>query len=57
MFKNEQLGPKANGKPNTNKDYYAQGWEAARAGYELDECPYYATSTAEKHWKLGHQSD
>ena len=57
MFKNEQLGPKANGKPATNKDYFAQGWEAARAGYEVEECPYYATSTAEKHWKLGHQSD
>lgn len=57
MFQNVQLGPKANGKPNTNKDYFAQGWEAARAGYALDECPYYPTSTAEKHWKRGHQSD
>lgn len=36
MFKNEQLSLKANGKPATNKDYFAQGWEAARAGYELD---------------------
>lgn len=57
MFKNEPLGPRVNGKPNTNRDYFAQGWESARAGYDLEECPYYATSTAEKHWKRGWKSE
>jgi ribosome modulation factor len=56
MFINAHLPPKANGKPHTNKDYYVQGWNAANAGVAVDDCPYYATSTAEKHWKAGHRS-
>lgn len=44
------------GKPITNKQYFTQGWNAALAGFGIDECPYYATSTAEKHWKAGHRS-
>lgn len=55
-FINAHLPPKANGKPHTNKDYYAQGWNAAKAGIERNACPYYATSIAEKHWKAGHKS-
>lgn len=55
-FTNEPLGLKANGKPNTNKDYELQGWNAASAGVAESECPYYATSTAEKYWLKGHRS-
>lgn len=55
-FINAQMPPKANGKPHTNKDYMVQGWNAANAGIKIDDCPYYATSTAEKHWKSGHRS-
>ncbi len=56
MFTNAQLPPKANGKPHTNKDYQEQGWNAVRAGYDENECPYYASSTAEKYWLKGHRS-
>ena len=54
-FRNEQLLTKPNGKPVTNKDYNMQGWNAAVAGIHIDDCPYYPTSTAEKHWKAGHR--
>lgn len=42
----------------TNKQLFTQGWNAAVAGrgYTIDDCPYYATSTAEKHWKAGYRS-
>ncbi|MBY3333763.1 hypothetical protein HFN71_28635 [Rhizobium laguerreae] len=53
---NAPLPPKANGKPNTNKDYEMQGWNASLAGIPEDACPYYATSTAEKYWLKGHRS-
>lgn len=53
---NKPLPPKANGKPHTHKDYHIQGWNAALAGVPAAECPYYATSTAEKHWLKGHAS-
>ena len=53
---NAALNGRANGKPNTNKDFVIQGWNAALAGFQITECPYYATSTAEKHWKIGHRS-
>lgn len=55
MFLNVQLPPKANGKPATNKDYHVQGWNAALADIASEDCPYYATSIAEKHWKAGHR--
>ena len=54
FFRNEPLP--SNGKPNTNKDYELQGWNAAEAGIAYEDCPYYATSTAEKYWKKGHKS-
>lgn len=56
MFINAPLPPKANGKPATNKDYHVQGWNAALNGVGIDECPYYHSSTAEKHWKAGHRT-
>jgi ribosome modulation factor len=52
-FINKPLPPKANGKPATNKDYQIQGWNAKRAGVKKEDCPYYATSTAEKYWLKG----
>jgi ribosome modulation factor len=55
-FLNKPLPAKANGKPNTNKDYQVQGWNAAEAGIDAKDCPYYATSTAEKYWLKGHKS-
>lgn len=55
-FINAPLPPKANGKPNTNKDYFLQGWNAAQAGVKIEDCPYYATSTAEKYWLKGYKS-
>lgn len=56
-FINKPLpSPKSNGKPNTNKDYQLQGWNAAEAGVAETDCPYYATSTAEKYWLKGHRS-
>lgn len=55
-FRNEQLPRKANGKPHTNKDFYTQGWNAALAGVAIEDCPYYPSSIAEKHWKAGHRS-
>ena len=55
-FINKPLPTKPNGKPNTNKDYELQGWNAAQAGIKADECPYYSNSTAEKYWLKGHRS-
>lgn len=55
-FINGELPPKANGKKITNKDFYIQGWNAAGAGIKIEDCPYYASSTAEQHWKAGHRS-
>ena len=40
----------------TNKDYLTQGWNAAIAGFKITDCPYYATSTAEKYWLKGFKS-
>lgn len=57
MFQNVQLPPKANGKARGKRAYYAQGWEAVRAGYALEECPYPPFSKGEKHWKRGHNSE
>lgn len=37
----------------TLKAYQLQGWNASQYGYKVDDCPYYATSDAEKHWKRG----
>lgn len=37
----------------TNKEYEVQGWNAKEAGYKESDCPYYASSTAEKYWKKG----
>lgn len=53
---NAHLPPNANGKPRTNKQFELQGWNAARHGFKVDECPYYPTSTAEKHWTRGFKS-
>lgn len=55
-FINAPLPAKQNGKPNTNKDYETQGWNAASAGIAIEDCPYYASSTAEKYWLKGHRS-
>lgn len=55
-FMNKPLPPKENGKQNTNKDYLVQGWNAAVNGVSVNDCPYYATSTAEKYWLKGHKS-
>ena len=55
-FINAPLPAKPNGKPNTNKDYERQGWNAAQAGVKESECPYYTSSTAEKYWLKGHRS-
>ena len=56
QFLNVQLPVRADGKPRTNKEYEVQGWNAALAGLSVEDCPYYATSTAEKLWKKGFQS-
>jgi hypothetical protein len=53
---NAQLPRRADGKPHTNKDYEVQGWNAKLGGFKIEDCPYYATSTAEKLWKKGFQS-
>lgn len=53
---NAQLPPRTDGKPRTNKEYELQGWNAKLAGLAVEDCPYYATSTAEKLWKKGFQS-
>ena len=45
-----------NGKPITNKQYFTQGWNAKLAGFKAEDCPYYATSTAEKQWLKGWNS-
>lgn len=37
----------------TNKAYEVQGWNARVAGFSAKDCPYYATSTAEKYWLRG----
>lgn len=54
-FINAPVPPRADGKPRTNKEYVLQGWNAFHAGIALDDCPYYATSTAEKLWRKGHK--
>jgi len=56
MFINKPLPTKPNGKPHTNKDFFIQGWNAADNGIAETDCPYYATSTAEKHWLKGYRS-
>lgn len=40
----------------TNKTLEMQGWNAALAGHKITDCPYYATSTAEKYWLRGFRS-
>ena len=55
-FLNAQLPTKPNGKAPTNKDYQIQGWNAAKAGIAVEDCPYYYSSTAEKYWLIGHKS-
>jgi ribosome modulation factor len=40
----------------TNKEYEMQGWNAALAGFAAADCPYFATSTAEKYWLRGFRS-
>jgi ribosome modulation factor len=40
----------------SNKTLHMQGWNAARAGYAITQCPYYASSTAERHWLAGFRS-
>lgn len=44
------------GKPIANKQYELQGWNAAVAGFKIEDCPYYASSTAEKYWLKGFKS-
>lgn len=39
-----------------NKAYVMQGWNARNAGLKIEDCPYYATSTAERLWKQGFNS-
>lgn len=51
-----QMPTKADGTPHTDSDYRKQGMGAALAGVSIDNCPYYASSTAEKHWKAGFRS-
>lgn len=53
---NSPLPRNANGKPHTNKQFEVQGWNAKRAGFKAEDCPYYATSTAEKYWLKGFNS-
>lgn len=40
----------------SNKTLLMQGWNAAREGFSEKDCPYYATSTAEKYWLRGFRS-
>ena len=40
----------------TNKQYEVQGWNAARFGFKIFDCPYYASSTSEKYWIKGFKS-
>lgn len=40
----------------TNKQLEMQGWNAALAGFRVDQCPYCATSTSEKYWLRGFKS-
>ncbi len=51
MFLNKPLPGK-----QPNKAYVMQGWNARREGIKLEECPYYASSIAEKFWKKGWNS-
>ena len=40
----------------TNKMYVLQGWNAAVAGFKIEDCPYFATSPAEGLWRKGFRS-
>jgi hypothetical protein len=51
------LTGKANGKPNTDLDYYKQGQDARTADYAESDCPYYSSSTAETYWKRGYRGE
>lgn len=51
------LTGKANGKPNTDADYYNQGRDARAAGYAESDCPYYSSSTAETFWLRGFRDE
>lgn len=55
IFINKQLPPRADGKPRTNKEYMMQGFNAGKEGISVTECPYFASSTAEKWWIKGHK--
>ena len=48
------LTGKANGKPNTTRDYFNQRRDARSEGFRLADCPYYSTSTAETQWRKGY---
>jgi ribosome modulation factor len=39
-----------------NKAYEVQGWNAKNHGFKAEDCPYYASSTAAKHWLKGFNS-
>ncbi len=39
-----------------NKEYVMQGYNARKFGFALDDCPYYASSAAEKLWIKGWNS-
>lgn len=40
----------------TNKEYTQQGWNARNAGFKVEDCPYFASSTAAKYWIKGWNS-
>lgn len=40
----------------TLKDYRLQGWNAAEAGWSIDDDPYYASSPASDAWRKGFRS-
>lgn len=40
----------------TNKQLELQGWNAAVAGYRVEDCPYYTCSTAGERWLKGFRS-
>lgn len=37
----------------TLKEYRMQGWNAAKLGHSIDECPYLRTSPADEQWRRG----
>lgn len=43
-------------KPITNKLYTLQGYNAAAAGYSIEQVPYYYSSTAWECWRKGFRS-